>query len=116
MTDRYRKRNAAAETAGVSIRSTDGCNIEFETNVTTPNAAVLATVQKGDALDLKMELTLLGRKSVKLLSVLKNQLRVGDLDHELVHKVVACIEKGVEFEAYVLKVDSGYCLVSVQRK
>ncbi len=88
----------------------DPCDIESVTNLNSPNPALVASLKTGDVLSVRL---LKGPPRI-LVAALGSRV-AGSITSPEMPYIIACILRGVTYEADVLSVRGGICLVRVRR-
>ena len=94
---------------GAGGGSGDDCDIVEKVPLNSPKKTVLATLKVGDDLDVVLV-------SKSLIARSKAGNDAGSLTPKSLARLIACIEKGNDYVASVVKVVGGACEVEIRRK
>jgi hypothetical protein len=91
--------------------SDDACDLAFDTNVYSPDPAVVAKCTKGQALRIKLD-----GKVVAVIVPSLNGDRLGTLaGHPDLAQLVKCLQNNQKYEGKILKINGGNVDISVWR-
>lgn len=95
---------------GPVIDETPCTRVKFETQLTSPQPAVVATISVGDVLDV----VLTQRQTVLVVEAQKNGVAVGGIAGLDATRLRTCLTDGHPFKATVLTVNGGQVRVKVE--
>ncbi len=101
---------ATGDGEGGEEDAADPCDIVSVTNLNSPNPSVIASLRMGDVLSVRL---LAGPP--RILAATRGSQIAGSITSPEMPHIVACILRGVTYDADVLSVRGGICSVRVRR-
>ena len=93
-----------------SAPSNPCANLTFRATINSPKPAVVGALQVGDVLDVVLD------PESHSVSLLHNRQTAGSLTGTHVAQLINCINNGFDYQAEVVQLNGGQCVVQVEPK